>query len=113
MIDEIRSYHYDPEKFTAYKEWALTEAVPFLKANMDIVGFWLDAGEPPEIAGRSPTAMPLGSANVTWVIRWKDMQDRTEGHARVFGGEGWQEIWSHHPDADGYLQTEAKFAEAV
>ena len=113
MIDEIRNYHYDPEKFAAYREWALSEAVPYLKANLNVVGFWLDSGEPAEIDGTSPMDLPLGSANVTWIIRWKDMRDRAEGHARVFQGEGWQDIFSRHPDANGYLQLEARFAEAV
>ena len=31
----------------------------------------------------------------------------------VFEGEGWQDIWSRHPDANGYLQMEARFAEGV
>ena len=113
MIDEIRNYHYDPEQFTAYKEWAISEAIPFLKANLNVVGFWIDAGDPPEISGSSVMDLPLGSANVTWIIRWKDMADRAEGHVRVFQSEGWMDIWSRHPDANGYLQMEAKFADAV
>ena len=113
MIDEIRNYHYDPDQFAAYKKWALSEAVPFLKANLNIVGFWLDSGEPSEVSGRSAMDLPLGSANVTWIIRWRDMQARNRGHARVFQSKGWQDIWSRHPDANGYLQMEAKFAEAV
>ena len=113
MIDEIRLYHYDPKKFQAYKQWALAEAVPFLKANLNIVGFWLDAGEESEISGSNPADQPLGSANVTWIIRWESMQDRKDGHVRVFQSDGWQDIWSRHPDANGYLQMEAKFAEAV
>ena len=112
-MDEIRSYHYDPKKFDAYKKWALEEAVPFLKANLNIVGFWLDSGIPAEVSGRTPMDMPLGSANVTWVIRWDSKEARDRGHKEVFGGKGWQEIWSHHPDADGYLQMEARFAEPV
>ena len=113
MIDEIRNYHYDPAKFADYKAWALSEAVPFLKANLDIIGFWMESGDPSEIGGSDPMDLPHGSANVTWIIRWKDMQDRAEGHIRVFQGEGWQDIWSRHPDANGYLQMEAKFAEAI
>ena len=110
---EIRSYHYDPAKFAAYKTWAIEEAVPFLKANLNIVGFWLDNGTPPEIGGSNPADMPLGSANITWIIAWDSMEDRAEGHKRVFQGEGWQDIWSRHPDANGYLQMEARFAESV
>ena len=32
---EIRCYHYLPEKFEAYKKWAVDEAVPFLKENLN------------------------------------------------------------------------------
>jgi len=112
-MDEIRSYHYDPAQFEAYKKWALDEAVPFLKANLNIIGFWLDSGTPAEVSGREPMDMALGSANVTWVIRWDSKEARDQGHKEIFGGAGWQEIWSHHPDADGYLQMEARFAEPV
>ena len=108
---EIRSYHYNPEKFEAYKRWALEDAVPFLRENLDIVGFWIDDGTPPEIGGSSPMEMPLGSANVTWIIRWASKSARDEGHAEVFGGDGWQQIWARHPDANGYLQMEARFAD--
>ena len=112
-MDEIRSYHYDPKQFEAYKQWALNDAVPFLKANLDIVGFWLDSGTPAEVSGRSPMSMSLGSANVTWIIRWDSKEARDEGHKNIFGGAAWQEIWSRHPDADGYLQMEARFADEV
>ena len=113
MIDEIRNYHYDPAKFEAYKKWAIDEAVPFLKANLDIVGFWMDSGEPPELSGPRKMELPLGSANITWIIRWNNMQERAEGHARVFQSKGWLDVWSHHPDQNGYLQMEAKFHECV
>ena len=108
---EIRSYHYDPAKFAAYKKWAVEEAVPFLKANLNIIGFWMDNGTAPEVSGSSPMEMPLGSANITLIIGWDNMEDRNEGHKRVFQGDGWQAIWARHPDANGYLQMEARFAE--
>lgn len=113
MLFEIRNYHYDPAKFAAYRQWAVNEAVPFLRANLDVVGFWLDNGEPPEISGADPMTLKHGSANVTWIIRWESMEARREGHERVFQGEGWRDIWSRHPDARGYLQLEARFAEEV
>ena len=108
---EIRNYHYAPDKFEAYRQWALKEAAPFLKANLDVVGFWLDNGEAPEITGGDPMSPKHGSANVTWIIRWDSMDARKAGHKTVFGGEGWKEVWSKHPDPNGYLQIEAKFAE--
>ncbi len=113
MLYEIRNYHYDPDKFDAYRQWAIDEAVPFLKANLDVVGFWVDSGDLPEVTGKTPMDLPLGSANITWILRWDDMDARNEGHKRVFQGEGWKEVWSRHPDANGYLQMEAKFAKAL
>jgi hypothetical protein len=112
-MDEIRSYHYDPDRFEAYKQWALDEAVPYLKANLNIVGFWIDSGIPAQVSGKSPSAMELGSANITWIIRWADKAARDEGHRTLFGGAGWKDIWSRHPDVDGYLQMEARFADEI
>ena len=110
---EIRSYHYDPDKFEAYKKWAVEEAVPFLKANLDLVGFWLDNGTPAEVSGSRPMDMELGSANITWAIRWDSTEARQKGFDEVLGGDGWQAIWARHPDANGYLQMEARFTEEV
>lgn len=106
---EIRNYHYDPSKMVAYKKWAVSEAIPFLKANLDLVGFWLENIEPPELSGSNPMDLELGSANVTWIIRWESMEARKQAHKEVFGGEGWQNIWANHPDENGYLQMEARF----
>lgn len=110
---EIRSYHYDPDKFDAYKKWAIEEAAPFLKANLPVIGFWLDNGREPELTGADPAPHKHGVANVTWIINWGSEEAREKGFKEVLGGEGWKDVWSRHPDADGYLQMEARFAEAV
>ena len=107
---EIRNYHYDPSKFEAYKAWAINEAIPFLRANLDIVGFWMDNVETPEVRGADPMNLKLGSANVTWIIRWDSMEARNQFQQEVFDGEDWQEIWANHPDPNGYQQMEARFA---
>jgi len=112
-MDEIRSYHYDPAKFEAYKRWALEDAVPYLKANLNIVGFWLDNGIPAEVTGKTPSSMELGSANVTWIIRWESKAARDAGFKKVFSGAQWEEIMSRNPDVNGYLQMEARFADEV
>ena len=106
---EIRNYHYDPSQFAAYKEWAVNEAIPFFRANLDLVGFWMDNVEPPEIAGSNPMNLNLGLANVTWIIRWDSMEARNKFHEEVFGAEDWQKIWANHPDENGYLQIESRF----
>ena len=110
---EIRSYHYDPEQFDAYRKWAVKEATPFLKANLNVVGFWLDNGSAPELTGSDPTPHKHGAANVTWIIKWDSSEAREAGQKKVFGSKGWQDIWSRHPDSAGYLQMEARFAEEV
>ena len=108
---EIRCYHYLPEKFEAYKKWAIDEAVPFLKENLDVVGFWIDNGLAPEITGEDPQEHKHGVANITWIIKWKSESDRNLGMKEVLGGAAWKDIWSRHPDSKGYLQMEARFAE--
>lgn len=110
---EIRSYHYDPDQFEAYKTWAIDHAAPFLKANLDVVGFWLDNGQTPELQGSDPQKHKHGSANVTWAIRWDSKEARDKVMADAFSGEGWQAVADQHPDLDGYLQIEVTFADEV
>jgi len=107
---EIRNYHFDPSQFDAYKSWVIEQALPFIKANMDLVGFWMDNVDTPKISGSNPMDLGLGSANVTWIIRWESMDARKRFHKEVFGAEDWQRIWANHPDPNGYLQMEARFA---
>lgn len=110
---EIRSYHYDPDQFEAYKKWAIDEAAPFLKANLNVVGFWLDNGADVELTGSDPIPHKHGAANVTWIIKWESEEDRAQGLKEIFSGDEWQGIFSRHPDADGYLQMEGRFADEV
>lgn len=110
---EIRCYHYDPTKFEAYKEWGVELAVPYLKAHLDLVGFWIDNGIEPELMGSDPQPNKHGSANITWIIRWDSKEARDEGHKNLFGSEGWKDLWAKHPDAGGYLQMEARFADQL
>lgn len=111
MLYEIRDYHYRRDIWDQYKEWATSRAIPFLKSNLDVVGFWLDSGIDPEIRGSSPIDSPIGSANVTWIIRWPDKETRDRDFARVMDSEGWREVVSHHPDRGGYLQISVRFLE--
>lgn len=113
MIYEVRDYHYRPDLIGAYQKWA-TEAVAVLRRHLDVVGFWVDAGDDaPEITGTSPIDSPIGSANVTWVIRWESKADREAGMKRVFAGAEWQDVWSRHPDPNGYRQISARFMRAL
>ena len=113
MIFEVRDYHYRRDIFGAYKEWAM-EATQVLSHHLDVVGFWIDEGElDPEIEGTDPIDSAIGSANVTWIIRWQDKATRDARMDEVFSGEDWRTIWARHPDPNGYLQSSARFMKAV
>ena len=112
MLFEIRNYHFRPELLDAYREWASEHAVPFLKKELDVVGFWINSEDEPEVLGEPHDE--LGTANVTWVLRWNDLAQRNETMARVFASEAWVEIFSKVPGGlDSYLRRESKFAEAL
>ena len=80
MIFEIRNYHYEPSMIGAYRAWAAAKAVPYIRNHLDLVGFWVNFDEAPIVGGKPLDE--LGSATVTWIIRWDDMQTRN----RVMGG---------------------------
>ncbi len=113
MIYEIRDYHYRPDLFAAYKKWA-TDAVVVLRRRLDVLGFWIDEGAiAPEISGSKPIDSPIGTANVTWIIRWESKAAREAAMKQAFEGADWQEVWARHPDPNGYLQMSARFMNAM
>jgi hypothetical protein len=113
MLYEIRDYHYRPDLIDAYQKWA-EDAVVVLRRKLDVVGFWVDAGiAPPEITGTRPIDSPIGSANVTWIIRWESKAARDLAMKDAFGGPDWQAVWARHPDPNGYLQLSARFMTAL
>ena len=111
MIHEIRNYHYEPTLMREYREWATKHALPYIRRHLDLEGFWVNLDEAPQING-SPLDK-LGSATVTWIIRWDDMATRNETMKRVFGSDEWAEIMKTNPGQENYLRMEAKFAEAL
>jgi hypothetical protein len=112
MIYEIRNYHFRPDLLEDYKTWAKTQAVPYLSRKMDVLGFWASTDDAPEVNGE--TQDKLGSANVTWVIRWRDLAHRNQQLPIVLSGPEWEGIFTHVPGGRAsYLRTEAKFAESL
>jgi len=113
VLYEIRDYHYRPDLIEAYKKWALGATV-VLRRNLDVVGFWVDEGEhKPEITGSTPIDSPIGSANVTWIIRWDSKAARDAAMKTVFSAPDWQAVWARHPDPNGYRQISARFMTAL
>jgi hypothetical protein len=112
MMYEIRNYHFRPDLLADYKVWAGTTAVPHLARHLDLLGFWVTGDDAAEVAGEPQDT--LGVANVTWIIRWRDLAHRNEVLPGVLASPEWAEIFSHVPGGRGsYLRIEAKFAEAL
>ena len=106
---EIRNYHFKPELFEQYKAWAKDKALPFLDRELDLVGFWATEGES-EVTGADMD--DLGSANITWIIRWPDRETRDQTMSTVFTGEEWDAIFQHIPGGiESYQRMVAKFTE--
>jgi len=112
MMYEIRNYHLKPEVFETYKHWAKTHAIPELSKTLDLVGFWVNTDEPSQVTKEPMDA--LGSANVTWILRWRDMAHRDEGLAKAISGPSWEAVFAKLPGGlDNYLRMESKFTEAL
>ena len=111
-IYEIRNYHFKPEHLDEYKTWVVEELLPYISPKIDVVGFWVGTSDPPELRG--VPLDELGSANVTWIIRWPSIEQRHEGMATVFSGPEWDDIFSRVPGGpESYLRMEARFSESL
>ena len=111
-IVEIRDYTIEAASFEAYKQWANEMAVPWLKANLDIIDFWMDCGIEAEVSGSSPQVPSNGQPNVTWIIRWDSIEDRRARFGETMSSPEWKTIWAQHPNENGYLQMNARFLKA-
>ncbi|MGI9328382.1 MAG: hypothetical protein ACR2PZ_24410 [Pseudomonadales bacterium] len=112
-IVEIRDYTIEAEWFAAYKVWAIELAAPWLKANLDVIDFWMDDGMEPEVTGSNPIVSPNGQANVCWIIRWPSKAAREEQFGSITSSPEWREIWAKHPNENAYLQMNARFMKAA
>jgi len=112
-IVEIRDYTIDPSWFEAYKVWANELAAPWLLANLDVIDFWMDDGIEAEVTGSSPSVSNNGQANVCWIIRWPDKATRDAQFTEIMGSPEWAKIWAQHPNADSYLQMNARFMKSA
>ena len=111
MIYEIRNYHYEPSAIAAYRTWATDIALPYIREHLDLVGFWVNLDEPPEVNGKPQD--DLGCATVTWILRWDDIETRHSVMRRIFATDEWRSIMGRNPGIENYHRTEAKFAEQL
>lgn len=112
MFYEVRNYHFRPDLFEQYKAWAVNRAVPYLASRLDIVGFWVSNGLPAELSGEPRD--PLGPANITWVVRWRDMAHREADWAAALATSEWADLLASVPGGvTSFLRTESRFTEAL
>jgi hypothetical protein len=112
MLYEIRNYHIRPDRLEAYSDWAKTHAIPHLSKVLNVAGFWVDSGEPSQITGEPMDA--LGSANVTWILVWRDMAERDAKLPETFGSDAWQGVFANLPGGlENYTRMESKFARSL
>ena len=112
-IVEIRDYTIEADWIEAYKDWADRLAAPWLRANLDVIDFWLDCGIDAEVSGSAPEVSSNGQANVCWIIRWPSKADRDENFGKVMGSQEWADIWAQHPNRKAYLQMNVRFMRAA
>ncbi len=112
MLYEVRSYHFRPDLLEAYKAWAKAEAIPYLGSRIEVLGFWVNTTDAPEINGEPMDK--LGPANVTWIIKWRDLEHRNNDLPAALSSPEWVDLFSRVPGGmASYLRTEAKFTEAL
>ena len=112
-IVEIRDYTIESVWLDAYRQWATELAVPWLRANLELVDFWMDCGFETELSGSNPATPINGQPNVCWIIRWPSKASRDEQFASMMSQPDWQDIWSKHPNANAYLQMNVRFMRAI
>ena len=109
---EVRDYHFAPDRMGDYRTWAV-EAGEYLRSRWDVSGFWLDSGVPTRIMGADPMELRHGHANVTWVIRWPDIDARERAWEALWEDPEWNDLWERHPGFNGYLHMSVRFLEEV
>ncbi|MGE0542165.1 MAG: hypothetical protein AB7R89_18495 [Dehalococcoidia bacterium] len=113
MIYEIRDYYVEPAALERYAMWVQDHALLYIRRNLDLVGFWIRTDPSAQVTG-APLD-DLGAANITWIVRWDDVDTRNRIMNAVFGPEAseWAEISKHHPGRQNYRRIQARFMNAV
>ena len=110
---EIRNYWIDPAHFDEWIKWFRMKAAPFFRAQWDIVGFGLSNDIPPSYGGSQPESKGT-PANLTWIIRWDDKEQRDEGWKNLRVADEWTKVLAQRPGGSEWLlHIEAKFTNSI
>ncbi len=90
MLYELRSYWIEPTLLEDYLDWANEQALPVLQGEhgFRLIGFWRVAA-----AEGSDDDPP----NVTWMLAWRDREEREAQWAMARASAGWARINEHRP----------------
>ena len=100
--------------FTAYKQWAIDLAAPWLKANLDVIDFWMDDGIEAEVSGSAPNVSTNGQANVcVGLFAGQARLLATSNLARFQKIPNGRKFGLSIPRADAYLHMNARFMKAA
>ena len=108
MLYEIRNYHLKQESLSDYECWAKTHALPLLEDQLDVIGFWMLGMPIAECQG--DIIDELGPADVTWIIRWQNIEQRNKILPALLKSTEWQSIFGYLPGGRSiYRRLESRF----
>ena len=90
MLYELRSYWIEPTLLEDYLDWANGKALPVLQGEhgFRLVGFWRVA---------DAEAADAEEPNVTWLLAWRDHEERETQWAAARASAGWARINENRP----------------
>lgn len=78
-----------------------------------VSGLRVDSVEPGQLFGADPRPRAHGPANVTWIIRWRDREERDAAWDALWQDGAWKALWARHPGFEGYRQLSVRFLDEV
>jgi hypothetical protein len=88
--------------------------LPYLASrNVNVVSASVGADIPEEVKGSAPSAPKNGFANISYVVQFKNMEERNSFWRNIGSDAAFRKIWGIHPNPYSYLQTTSRFFRAV
>ena len=113
-INEIRDYTMEKDWFPQYVVWFEESFLPYLASrNVNVVFASVGADIPEEVKGSAPSTPKNGFANISYVIQFKNMEERNLFWRNIGSDAAFRKIWGIHPNPYSYLQTTSRFFRAI
>ena len=113
-INEIRDYTMEKDWFPQYVVWFEESFLPYLASrNVNVVSASVGTDIPEEVKGSAPSTPKNGFANISYVVQFKNMEERNSFWRNIGSDAAFRKIWGIHPNPYSYLQTTSRFFRAV